>query len=141
MKEGGGAALGEFNPLSRDIMKMAVGNIGSRSTVKVTLVYLHSNSLLCNTFYHYKLTTAMTPRYASQRSPQEIVFGSFPNSKKMEGICTWNVSVNIRSSKKVLKTFSDSHKIKTIKSANGLNITFADPNELPNRDFTLSYVL
>lgn len=141
MNEGGGAALGEFNPLSRDIMKMVVGNIEGKSTVKVTLVYLHLNSLLCNTFYQYKLTTTMTPRYASRSNPQELAFGSFPNSQQMEGRCFWNVNVNIRSSKKILKVFSESHKIRIVAKGNIVNVTFDNSNELPNKDFTLSYVI
>jgi hypothetical protein len=128
VKEGGGAALGEFNPLSRDIMKMIVGNIAGRSTVKVTLVYLHLNSLLCNTFYQYKLSTAMTPRYASRRQPHELAFGAFPASQKMEGRCTWNVSVNIRSSSKILRVFSESHKIRVVPKGNTMNATFDNPN-------------
>lgn len=141
MKEGGGAALGEYNPLSRDIMKMVVGNIFGRSTVKVTLVYLHLNSLLCNTFYQYKLTTAMTPRYASRRQPHELAFGSFPSSQKMVGSCHWNLNVNIRSSRKILKVFSESHKIRLVPKGKTVNATFENTNELPNRDFTLSYVI
>jgi hypothetical protein len=28
------------------------------------MTYAHANSLVCNTYYQYKLTSAMTPRYA-----------------------------------------------------------------------------
>jgi hypothetical protein len=64
LKEGTGVAYSEFNPRSRDIMKMIVGNIAPKQTVKVVMTYAHANSLVCNTYYQYKLTSAMTPRYA-----------------------------------------------------------------------------
>lgn len=140
VKEGGGAALGEYNPLSRDIMKMRVGNIAPRQTVKILLTYVHTNSLVCNTFYQYKLTSAMTPRYARGLQVPQLVFNSLPGSKSIEGRCEWSVKVSIRSSQKILKVESDTHKMVIKQNGGIVNATFAN-NELPNKDFTLSYTL
>jgi hypothetical protein len=112
VREGGGAALGEYNSLSRDIMKMQVGNIAPRQTVKIVLTYLHSNSLLCNALYQYKLTSAMTPRYARGLQVQQLMFNSFPGSVKMEGKCVWSVNVTVRSSQRILNVKSETHKMK-----------------------------
>ena len=64
MSEGAGAAYGEYSSQNRDIMRLLVGNIAAKQEVKVTLTYIHANSLVNNTFYQYRLTSTMTPRYA-----------------------------------------------------------------------------
>ena len=45
-------------------MRLMVGNIAAKQEVKVTLTYIHANSLVNNTFYQYRLASTMTPRYA-----------------------------------------------------------------------------
>lgn len=43
MNEGAGVAYSEYNSNARDIMKMVVGNIAAKQTVKVVLTYAHTN--------------------------------------------------------------------------------------------------
>lgn len=103
MSEGAGAAYGEYNPQNRDIMKMVVGNIAAKQEVKVILTYIHANYLVNNTFYQYRLTSTMTPRYARGLQLPQLLFNSFGNSKTMEGKCSWSVNVAIRSSRNITK--------------------------------------
>lgn len=104
---------------------MLVGNIRPKQTVKVIVTYVHINSLVCNTFYQFKLTSAMTPRYARGLEFPNITFERLPGSKNVEGRCNWGVNVTIRSSEKILKVESVSHKLKVSQNGNIVSLTFA----------------
>lgn len=84
----------------------------------------------------------MTPRYARTLQYPNIRFDSFPGSKNIEGGCNWSVNVAIRSSQRIIKVESVTHKLQVNKKDNSnINVTFASSGELPNKDFTLYYTL
>ena len=46
-------------------MKVKLGNIMPGQEIKIKMSYIHAVSVVLNTFYEFKLTTSITPRYAS----------------------------------------------------------------------------
>ena len=46
-------------------MKVKLGNIMPGQEIRIKMSYIHTVSVVLNTFYEFKLTTSITPRYAS----------------------------------------------------------------------------
>ena len=55
-------------------MNVKIGNIAVGQTVTVKIAYIHTVSVVLNTFYEFRLTTAITPRYVSALNPSNLVF-------------------------------------------------------------------
>lgn len=47
------------------------------------MCYTHLNSLVCNTFYEFRLSSTITPRYASQLDASKLFFRPRTESKEM----------------------------------------------------------
>ncbi len=113
-KENRGVGFGGYHsPNAKDIMKIKLGNIEPKQEIKVKLAFIHTVSVVNNTFYQFTLPTTITPRYVSNLSPEKVRWeGSETYKNKMEGICNWFLKIKIKSSKKLIKFFSKNYKIK-----------------------------
>lgn len=78
--------------------------------IKIKMSYIHPVSVVLNTYYEFKLTTSITPRYMSSLEPRQIVF--HPKfDKSMDGMCSWFSRIKIKSSRKIKSFFSKTHQI------------------------------
>jgi len=95
-----------------------------------------------NTFYEFRLSPTMTPRYVSNLPAQDVSFNKFNSGKAIKG-CQWNVRILIKSMRKLLNFFSKSHSIdpnaKKIDQFTS-EIVITEPNLQPDRDFSLCYI-
>ena len=101
---------GYYNSSARDIVKIKLGNIMPGQQIIIKMSYIHPVSVVLNNFYEFKLTTSITPRYVSKLEPRQIVFRP-TFDKHMEGVCSWFLSIKIKSSRKINSLFSKTHKI------------------------------
>lgn len=58
----------------KDVMKVRLGNISPGQEIKVKISYIHTVSVVLNSFYEFRLNTTITPRYVSKLEPSKVVF-------------------------------------------------------------------
>jgi len=103
-------AYGEINEKSRDLMRVKLGNVGVNQNVKIKLTFAHEVNISYNTFYEFRLSPTMTPRYVSNLPAENISFNKFNSGKPIKG-CQWNMRILVKSMRKLQSFFSPSHSI------------------------------
>ncbi len=64
---------GYYNRMSKDIMKVKLGNVNPNEEIKVKVCYVHTVGVTFNTFYEFRLSTTITPRYVSRAAAENQV--------------------------------------------------------------------
>lgn len=109
--EGRQAAYGGYDrPSTQDVMKVKLGNVSAGQEIKVKISYVHTVSIVMNTFYEFRLNTTITPRYVSKLEPQKLIYEE-KFDRSVEGSCSWHLRIRLRSSRPVKKVFSRTHKV------------------------------
>ena len=64
-----GVGYGGYDSVaSKDIMRIKIGNIYTGQQIKVKIAFVHTVTLVMNTFYEFRLGTTITPRYVTKLS-------------------------------------------------------------------------
>jgi hypothetical protein len=92
-------------------MRIKLGNVGIGYHIKIKLSFVHEVNISYNTFYEFRLSPTMTPRYLCNLPAEDVSFNKFNSGKAIKGGCQWNIRILVTSMRKLTSFFSASHKI------------------------------
>lgn len=64
MKAGRAAVYGDTSYITKDLMRLKIGNVAPKQEITIKMKIVSEVLISYNTFYEFRLATAMTPRYA-----------------------------------------------------------------------------
>jgi hypothetical protein len=73
---------------------------------------VHTVSVAYNNFYQFRLSSTITPRYVSSLDHHQLHWGS-NKGVQIQGVCTWHLRIKIKSSRALMKFFSNTHKLQS----------------------------
>ena len=122
-------------------MKIKLGNINPNEEIKVKMSYVHTVAVAYNTFYEFRLSTTITPRYVSRAAVENQVQFVNDKAKNVSGKCVWFLNIKIKSRRLLKKFFSTTHKIGGADRLDQITyrINVNETNMKPDKDFNLYY--
>lgn len=126
-------------------MRLKIGNVAPNQEITIKMKIVSEVLISYNTFYEFRLATAITPRYALNLDRRDMIFSRNGDGRSMEGKCSWSLKIVVKSLRKLVKFFSKTHQINPnakTKNEKGIiesEIEVTEPNMMPNKDFSLCY--
>lgn len=145
--QGNIVAYSETNKEIQDVMKINIGNVPPKKSIRVTFGFLQELDICLNKFWKLLIPSTLTPRYLSSSQNQESMNLldlneyqnlNFPQAKKGY---QWTINVIINSMTEVSFIRSPTHDI-IITNLDNFSTKFQiqlKNSEIPNKDFTLLF--
>ena len=62
-----------MNEESKDIMKINIGNVPPKGSVKIEISYIEELGIVLNTFYTFNFLSKLSPRYMNSIPKQDLI--------------------------------------------------------------------